>query len=193
MALIAEEVVEEWLRQQRYFTIRGIKQGVEEMDVLAVKPQAGKSPDLRHVEVHVSMNPVSHLMPWTIELQKELGIRSGSQRPRTAEQETECVEAWVAKKFKDKKKAALRESLYPGEWKYEFVVHKVKFPDETKALEKHNIKVIPLVTILADLEAWAEERKKRQGFTASGAPLIDLMLMRADKEPLVSEQPVDPD
>src|SRR5580658_9794492 len=171
MPLIGEEVVEEWLRQKGYFTIRGIKLGVHEMDVLAVKPQAGKAPHLRHVEVQVSMNPISHLTPWTKKQQKELGIAPMSQKPRTAEQEIECIEAWVAKKFTEKKKVALRERLYPGEWDYELVVHKVKFPDELKALEKH-IKVIPLLNILADLESWAEDRKKGQGFTASGAPLI---------------------
>lgn len=47
MALIAEEVVEEWLNQQGYFTIRGIKIGVHEMDILAVKFEGSKS-DLRH-------------------------------------------------------------------------------------------------------------------------------------------------
>jgi len=57
----------------------------------------------------------------------------------------------------------------------------VKLPDELKALEEQRIKVIHLVDILAALQSWAEDRKKEQGFTASGAPLIDLMLMRADK------------
>jgi hypothetical protein len=187
MPLIGEEVVEEWLRQQGYFTIRGIKLGVHEMDVLAVKPQAGKAPDLRHVEVQVSMNPVSHLTPWTKRLQKELRIAPMSQKARTAEQEAECIEAWVVKKFKEKKKAALRERLYPGEWKCELVVHNVRFPDELNALKKH-INVIPLVQILDELESWAEDRKKERGFTASGAPLIDLMLMRAGKAPLIPEQ-----
>lgn len=190
MPLIGEEVVEEWLRQQGYFTIRGIKQGVHEMDVLAVKPRAGKSPRLRHVEVQVSMNPVSHLTPWTKRQQRELSIAPMSRRSRTTEQETESIDAWVTKKFKEKKKAALRASLYPGEWEYELVVHKVKFPDEIKALEKH-VKVIRLVNILADLESWAEDRKKGQGFTASGSPLVDLMLMRAGKVPLIAKQLVE--
>lgn len=190
MPLIGEEVVEEWLRQQGYFTIRGVKLGVHEMDILAVKPRTGKSPHLRHVEVQVSMNPVSHLTPWTKKLREELRIAPMSRTPRTAKQVIECIEAWVDKKFKEKKKAALRERLYPGEWDYELVVHKVKFPDELRALEKH-IKVIRLVKILADLESWAEGGKKTQGFTASGAPLVDLMLMRAGKVPQISEQLVE--
>ena len=33
MVLIAEEVVEEWLNQQGFFTIQGIRLGVKEMDI----------------------------------------------------------------------------------------------------------------------------------------------------------------
>lgn len=192
MALIGEEVVEEWLRQQGYFTIRGIKLGVHEMDVLAVKPsrRAGEPPHLRHVEVQVSMNPVSHLTPWTKKLQKEMGIAPMSRKSRSAEQVTECVVAWVDKKFMEKRKANLRQHLYPGQWEFELVVHNVKFPDEIEALKKQHINVIRLVQILRELESWAEHRKKERGFTASGAPLIDLMLMRAGKAPLTPEQSI---
>ena len=43
MALLAEEIVEEWLNRQGYFTIRGIKMGVQEIDLLAVQlPMDGK-------------------------------------------------------------------------------------------------------------------------------------------------------
>jgi hypothetical protein len=37
MALLAEEIVEEWLNRHGYFTICGIKMGVHEIDLLAVK------------------------------------------------------------------------------------------------------------------------------------------------------------
>ena len=39
MALLAESLVEEWLNREGYFTIRGVKHGVGEMDLLAVRPQ----------------------------------------------------------------------------------------------------------------------------------------------------------
>jgi len=38
MALLAEEVVEEWLNRKGYFTIRGVKVGVDEIDILAIRP-----------------------------------------------------------------------------------------------------------------------------------------------------------
>ena len=93
MALIAAEVVEEWLRQQGYFTIRGIKFGVKEMDILAIKP-GPNGIELRHVEVQVSMNPVSHITPWAKRLKAELGISGMSPKPRGHGQIVECVEAW---------------------------------------------------------------------------------------------------
>lgn len=37
MALLVEKIVEEWLNRQGYFTLRGIKMGVQEIYLLAVK------------------------------------------------------------------------------------------------------------------------------------------------------------
>lgn len=58
MALLAEEIVEEWLNRQGYFTIRGVKIGVHEMDLLAVRFNAGAI-DCRQTEVQASVRPVS--------------------------------------------------------------------------------------------------------------------------------------
>jgi hypothetical protein len=40
MALLAESLVEEWLNRKGYFTIRGLKHGLGEMDLLAVRPES---------------------------------------------------------------------------------------------------------------------------------------------------------
>ena len=58
MALLAEEIVEEWLNRQGYFTIRGIKMGVHEIDLLAVKGKPDGTAECRHLEVQASMRPV---------------------------------------------------------------------------------------------------------------------------------------
>ena len=60
MALVAEEVVEEWLNQQGFFTIRGIKLGVKEMDILAIL-HGEVGVERRHYEVQASINPVSNI------------------------------------------------------------------------------------------------------------------------------------
>lgn len=51
MALLAESLVEEWLNRDGFFTIRGVKHGVGEMDLLAVRPQ----PDGRVIGWHVEV------------------------------------------------------------------------------------------------------------------------------------------
>jgi len=61
MALLAEEIVEEWLNRQGYFTIRGIKIGVQEIDLLAVKALHSGCVECRHIEVQASMRPVSYI------------------------------------------------------------------------------------------------------------------------------------
>jgi len=38
MPRLGEEIVEEWLNRQGHFTIRGIKLGVDEIDILAIRP-----------------------------------------------------------------------------------------------------------------------------------------------------------
>lgn len=61
MSLLAETIVEEWLNRQGYFTMRGIRQGVDEIDILAVRPNVDSSVEGIHVEVQASVRPVSYL------------------------------------------------------------------------------------------------------------------------------------
>ena len=61
MSLLGEEVVEEWLNRNGYFTIRGVKVGVDEIDILAIKPLPDGTHECRHIEVQVSINPISYI------------------------------------------------------------------------------------------------------------------------------------
>lgn len=61
MALLAEEIVEELLNRQGCFTIRGIRLGVNEIDLVTVKFRSGESPGCRHIEVQASIRPVSYI------------------------------------------------------------------------------------------------------------------------------------
>jgi hypothetical protein len=66
MALLGEEVVEEWLNRNGYFTIRGIKVGVDEIDILAIRPTPDGQHECRHIEVQVSINPISEEIQGTL-------------------------------------------------------------------------------------------------------------------------------
>ena len=57
MALLAEELVKEWLRRQGYFTIRGIRLGIHEIDLLAIKQCPNRTSEFRHVEGLCCTNP----------------------------------------------------------------------------------------------------------------------------------------
>ena len=64
MSLLAESLVEEWLNRAGYFTIRGARFGVNELDLLAVRP-GPSGPEVRHIEVQVSTNPIAYIPPLT--------------------------------------------------------------------------------------------------------------------------------
>ena len=57
MALIDEQLVEEWLNRSNFFTIRGIKCWLGEIDLLAIRQQ-GDTKEFWHIEVQVSFRPV---------------------------------------------------------------------------------------------------------------------------------------
>lgn len=172
MALIAEEVVEEWLNQQGYFTIRGIKLGVAEMDILAVRTTPDGY-DLRHYEVQASVNPVSYISKLTKAQQKETGRAPNSAAERTTEMLKDSVDGWVENKFRMAKKAALRQKLFPGDWTYHFVVNKVKHEGELALFgEIGDVNIVRLTDVLDELKQGIGKN-----YTAAGKDLIDLIVM----------------
>lgn len=170
MALLAEEIVEEWLNRQGYFTIRGIKMGVQEIDLLAIKWHADGNVECRHIEVQASMRPVSFISQVPKELQKT-GRAADSAR-RTEEELTQGVVEWVEKKFRRSDKKALMTKLWNGDWSSELVAHVVKSEEELKLIASHGVKIHRLSEIVSSLA--------KDGFvigSASGADMVDLILM----------------
>lgn len=169
MALLAEEVVEEWLNQLGFFTIRGIKIGVNEMDILAIRRNT-KGVDLRHYEVHASVNPVSYISRVPKAVQKATGRAATSAKSRSIDELHTGVDEWIEKKFRMEKKAKMRENLWPGEWSFHFVINKVKHAEELAIFRKTEVEIIQLGDVLGELKA-------KTPFTAAGKDLIDLMVL----------------
>ena len=170
MALLAEEIVEEWLNRQGYFTIRGIKMGVQEIDLLAVKWQMDGKAECRHVEVQASMRPVSYISRVPKEEQK-VGRATNSAK-RSNEELNQGVAEWVEKKFRRSDKKALMAKLWNGDWSSELVVNVVKSEEELKLIAGHGIKILRLNEIVSALA--------RDSFvigSASGADIVDLIHM----------------
>lgn len=149
MALLAEEVVEEWLRRSGYFTLRGVKIGVHEIDLLAVRHRPDNQPECRHIEVQASARPVSYISRVPKAVQKQ--GRAANSAKRSDDELIDGVAEWVQKKFNRPEKVALMKSLWPGVWTKELVLHNVKADHEVDLIRSHGIEIISLSSIIEDL------------------------------------------
>lgn len=172
MALLAEEIVEEWLNRNGYFTIRGVKVGLYEIDLLAIK-RTGSKIVLRHIEVQASIRPVSYITPLPKQVQKETGLAPYNASKRSAEELKRGVQEWVHKKFHMPIKCELRESLFPGKWQYELVVNEVRHPDELPFIEEEGIKILHLSDIIEELRSGSTCIK-----SAAGRDLVELVMLK---------------
>ena len=173
MSLLGEEVVEEWLNRNGYFTIRGIKVGVDEIDILAIRPLPDGKHECRHIEVQVSINPISYITKVPAAIRKQTGIGPHNAKKRDLTQLAQGVREWVEAKFNALRKAELRNSLCPGSWTRELVVGTVKHEQELDVLREAGITIHRLRDILSEM---VERRTVVKA--AAGADLFDLMLLR---------------
>lgn len=175
MALLAEEIVEEWLNRQGYFTIRGIKMGVQEIDLLAIKYLHDGQAECRHIEVQASIRPVSYISRVPKEGQKS--GRAPNSAKRSDDELIQGVSEWVEKKFERSDKKALMAKLWKGQWSSELVVNVVKSAHELRLIEGHKIKIYRLTDIVRSL---SEGKFVIAG--ASGADIVDLIHMGSPKQ-----------
>ncbi|HNT86977.1 MAG TPA: hypothetical protein PKL84_03845 [Candidatus Hydrogenedentes bacterium] len=170
MSLLAEEVVEEWLNRNGYFTIRGIKVGVYEIDILAIRPLSDGGHECRHVEVQVSINPISYITKVPRDIRKQSGIGAHNAKRRDTAQLRRGVDEWVEDKFDLPQKVELRNRLCLGEWTKELVVGSVKHEEEVTLLEKAGITIHRLKDVLSEMD-----KKPSIVKAAAGTDLYDLM------------------
>ena len=151
MALLAESLVDEWLNRKGFFTVRGIKHGVGEIDLLGVRPSQGAL-EAWHVEVQASFRPIGYIAPLTEESLVGFAKSKTSMKARSPAFIESAVEAWVKKKFTSKSKVAARELAWPQlKWKYILVHAVVREPAELDAMKINGIEIIPLHQVLVEL------------------------------------------
>ena len=139
MALLDEQLVEEWLNRKNFFTIRGIKCGVDEIDLLAVHHGADAN-DCWHVEVQVSFRPVGYVGGDT------------NARKRSPDEVRAGVEQWVDKKFTSERKVARRNEVLPNaHWHYVFVHGVLRDEAELEYMHELNVTLVPYKQILEEL------------------------------------------
>lgn len=153
MALLDEQLVEEWLNRQNFFTMRGIKSGVDEIDLLAIRPSP-EGMECWHIEVQISYRPVGYIGGDT------------NARKRTKKELRAGVEQWVAKKFTSPKKVKRRnEILSDVSWR-KLLVHAIlKDEAELAIMEELGVELIPYKRVLEDLRS---EKKSKSSSAASG-------------------------
>ena len=173
MALLAEELVEEWLNRAGYFTIRGVKLGVHEIDLLAVRHR-GSNLECRHLEVQASVRPVSYVTRVPKDIQKATGRAASSAKERTDAELRQGIAEWIHKKFDHPSKLALMKRLAPGPWSRELVLHQVKFEREMELIQKAGITIHRLARILDELNSGDLPIE-----AAAGGHLVDLVSMTA--------------
>jgi hypothetical protein len=173
MALLGEEIVEEWLNRQGYFTIRGIKLGNDEIDILAIRPLPNGKHECRHIEVQISINPISYITKVPSAIRKATGIAPHNAKKRDVEQLTQGVNEWIESKFNQPRKDEMRNRLCPGTWTKELVVGIVRHEQELELLRQAGI-------IIHRLKEVVSEMVEKDGIvqSAAGADLFDLMLLR---------------
>lgn len=176
MALLAEELVEEWLNRQGYFTIRGARAGVDEIDILAIRPVAGGL-ECRHIEVQASTNPVSFLTPATKAARKN-GLAANSAKARTPEFLRACVNEWCEKKYFSPRKTSLRDALAPGPWSLELVVHRLKHTEELTLIRERGVVTHQLDGVVEDLLSGGHSLG-----AAAGGSLVELVALRREHAP----------
>ena len=167
MALLAESLVEEWLNRRAFFTIRGVKHGRHEMDLIAVH----HGPDGIqgwHVEVTVSFRPIGYIAPDRL----GSGRRRDYVRRRTPEQVQVCTHAYVEAKFRAPDKAQLRERLWPGlTWSFHLVHGALRHADELEAFTREGVTCHPFHELLSELS-----RRDRGSFSGSaGGDLAEIV------------------
>ncbi|SRR5713226_7718877 len=168
MALLAEEIVEEWLNRDGWFTIRGIKIGACEIDILAIKPTVNGI-KCRHLEVHAAFNPIGYIAP-VPNARRQPRQGAGYARRRSDEELQNCVSEWVRKKYDHPKIAEQLKTIFDGKWTRKFVVHKFKHPEELDLIRKAGMTVHNLSEIIASFR-----RDDTVVSSAAGADFVDLV------------------
>ena len=139
MAKLDEQLVEEWLNRKNFFTIRGIKCGVDEIDLLGVHHGATRI-ECWHVEVQVSFRPIGYVGGDT------------NARKRTADEVRAGVEQWVEKKYTSERKVARRNEVLPSaNWRYVFVHGVLRDEAELEHMKQLGVELVSYKQVLREL------------------------------------------
>jgi hypothetical protein len=159
MAKLSEQLVVEYLNRKGYFCIHGLRQGVNDSDILAIGKKNG-SIEALHVEVQTSFRPQAHLS-------------NKSAKRRSDAEVTSDMAAWLNKKFLSAKIQRIRKQLWPDTtWKFVFVHARLADERELKFLGKKGIELIGFREVLQGISVPAG----KDGYTcAPGGDISEIL------------------
>jgi hypothetical protein len=123
VALLAEEIVEEWLNREGYFAMRRIKLGVQEMGLLdryVQRPEDLECPTLK-CERRFGPSAMSPAYPKLSSRQR--AARPAAPKHARSEELRHGIIEWITKKYDHPKKQRVRNQLAPRPWSRELVIH----------------------------------------------------------------------
>ncbi len=135
MTRAAETIVEDWFNRRGYFTIRGMKSGRNEADLLAFNPNSN---DAVHVEVSASTAP--------------MGWWGDSLDSTPKPEKIQGVVNEADKKFYRPNVKDLRERLRRGTWRCLLAYTMLNDePEQLEVLERCGVEAVSFAVILSDL------------------------------------------
>lgn len=135
----SEQFVASAFQSLGYFVIQGLKVGVREADLLAIRINNGK-PEYYHIEIQVSHNPVGVL-------------RAQSKFGQTAKNPMKAAKDFINKKFLQKDLVkAIEKCLGTRQYKRIFVHGILKETEQLRILKKRGIECIALESLLSEAD-----------------------------------------
>ncbi len=158
MAKLAEQYVVEYLIREGFATVQGLRKGVNEWDVLAIRVCNGKI-EARHLEVQVSFDPVSYLSNSNAKKRTDADVHSEMQK-------------WVEKKFTGEKIFKIRKHFFAGEWAYELIHGVLADSREMDFLKQSGVILRPFTSIIDSL---CKEHPRHLPFVAEGKDAVEII------------------
>lgn len=177
MALLAEQLVDEWLNRIGFFTLQGAKSGVHEIDLLGIRMREERLEGW-HVEVQVSFRPVSYIGKLSKEQQQETGAKGPSSAKKRPPHIIEAdIEDWIEKKFKSPKKKGMRDERWKGiDWQYKLVHGRVYDKSELTFIQARGVELIRFENVLQKLC----EHKHGELFGGAGTDIAEIIRFYAE-------------
>lgn len=133
------------------FTIRGINVEVDGIDILAIRPLPGGKYECRHIEVQVSINPITYHHK-DARGHPETKLYRPSQREEARYGTvTQGVHERIFAKLNNPRKVELKNSLCPGSRSPELVVERIKHEEEFDLLCQAGITIHRLTDLLKEM------------------------------------------